>query len=463
MLNISSNIPSLNAQRTLMKNSKALNLSFQRLSTGLRINSAKDDAAGLSISNKMTGQIRGLNQAVRNANDATSLAQTAEAALNEQGSMLQRLRELAVQAASDTYTAQDRRAIQEEADALVAEIDRIATQTAFNDRKLLDGSLSDVKFQVGAFESENIGFTIASARSFDIGTVYTVGGTAVSAAALTATDLQINGVAIGASTDQSPNGTDGREATSALAKAVAINSKAAATGVTAEAQATAVTSGAAVAAGVNDLQINGVDVDVTSVANDTDFALRNAINAVSAQTGVVATLDASDQLVLTAADGRNITVADGGADAAANAAFTTTYGTIELTSDTQFSVGGDDATVAGLTAGASAGTVSTVNVSNLDFSSQDGANTAIGVLDLAIKSVSSRQSDVGALLNRMDAAVAQLSAASENLSAARGRVRDADFAAETATFSKNQILQQASTAMLAQANVANQIALTLLG
>lgn len=465
MLNITTNVSSLNAQRTLMKNSKALKQSFQRLSTGLRINSAKDDAAGLSISNKMTAQIRGLNQAIRNANDGSSLARTAESALNEQADMLQRLRELAVQAASDTYTAQDRQAIQQEADALVAEIDRIATQTAFNDRKLLDGSLSNVKFQVGAFEDENISLTVASARSFDIGTVYTASSSSVSGAAFTAGSVQINGFDVGATSAE--NASRGLTASSAYAKAAAINAISADTGVTAEAQATVVTGGAAFAAGAFDVDINGVNVVLAAgdtAANDTNFAVRDAINAVSSETGVVATLDSTNQLVLTASDGRDITVALNGGDSGnSGLAAATTTGSLKLTSDQDFSIGGAGVAAAGYAASATAGSVSTVNVSNLEYTSQDGANTAIGVLDLAIKSVSSRQSELGALLNRLDSATAQLGAASENLSAARGQIRDADFAAETAVFSKNQILQQASSAMLAQANVANQIALQLLG
>ena len=200
MLTINTNVSSLNAQRALTKNNNALNLSFQRLSTGLRINSAKDDSAGLAITNKLTAQIRGLNQAVRNANDAISLSQTAESAINEQQNMLQRLRELAVQSASDTNTNADRQAIQLEADALISEIDRIAMQTKFNDRKLLDGGLSNVKFQVGAYENETVTLNIPSNRTFGLGSMYTATTSTVSTSALATDDLILNGVSIRATT-----------------------------------------------------------------------------------------------------------------------------------------------------------------------------------------------------------------------------------------------------------------------
>jgi flagellin len=467
MLTISTNVPSLNAQRQLAQNNNALSKSFQRLSSGLRINSAQDDAAGLAISNRLTSQIRGLNQAVRNSNDAMSLAQTAESALGETNSMLQRIRELAVQAANDTYTATDRAAIQTEVDQLLSEVDRIATQTEFNGRSLLDGSFNGMRFQVGANEGQNIEYSIDSARAFALGAVAEQESATVTGTALTAGELTLNGVEIRSSsaTDDSLSSTG--NAASAVAKAAAINASSADHGVTASVDETSVSLGAVSADTFadGDFEINGVSIGaVTTVADDGDFALRNAVNAVSDQTGVLATLDDANNLVLTAADGRNIDISGTdpqsgvfGADPTG-----TTYGTVTLESDESFDIGGGTPGNAGLTAG-TVDVNTAVNATTINLGTQSGADDAIGLLDTAIRQVSTQQANLGAILSRMNAAVSNLSAASENISAARGRIQDADFAAETAKFSKNQILQQASTAMLAQANVSTQSALQLIG
>lgn len=472
MLTISTNVASLNTQRSLMKNSSALSQSFQRLSSGMRINSAKDDAAGLAISNRLTSQIRGLNQSVRNASDGISLAQTAESALGETENMLQRIRELAVQAANDTYTATDRAAIQVEVDQLLSEVDRIATQTEFNGRRLLDGSFNAMKFHVGAYADQNISYSIDSARSFALGAVAQQTSATVGSSAITAGELSLNGYTVrtSAATDDTLSSTG--NAASAVAKAAAINSSTADHGVTATVNATSVSVGAVTAGSYasGDLLINGVDVGaVTVTAADGDFALRNAINAVSDRTGVLASFDTSNNLVLTAGDGRNIDVAGANAQGAAAGVLAaspvgTTYGTITLQADDSFTIGGATPANAGLSAYVGTVSVNTaVNVSTVDLGTQGGANDAISLLDTAIRQVSTQQANLGSILSRMDAAVSNLSAASENISAARSRIQDADFAAETAEFSKNQILQQASTAMLAQANVSNQTALQLIG
>ncbi len=469
MLSISTNVASLNAQRTLNKNQKSLATSFQRLSTGLRVNSAKDDSAGLAIANRLSAQVRGLNQAARNANDAISLAQTAESALNEQSSMLQRLRELAVQAANDTNTSTDRAAIQTEADALISEIDRIATQTTFNNRNLLDGSLSAVKFHVGANASESISVSVSSARSFNLGTVYSATSSTMTTNALAAGTLLINGTSVAASSANDDTVSSSYNSASAMAKAAAINATTSEHGVTATIESNTYNAGAVTTGPVTtgEITVNGVNIGaVTTVANDTDSALRNAINAVAGTTGVQATLDASNNLILTASDGRNIIVAGTdatGSGALAAAAAGNYIGTVTLKSDSAITITGANESYAGLANNQAISTASTVNVDTLDFTSQTGANTALSTLDDAIRQVSTRQASLGATLNRMDAAVSQLAAASENTAAARGRIQDADFASETAKFSKNQILQQASSAMLAQANVAGQIALSLLG
>jgi flagellin len=391
------------------------------------------------------------------------MVQTAEAALGEQQDMIQRLRELAVQAANDTYTASDRAAIQAEADQLVSEIDRIATQTSFNGRRLLDGTLSDATFQVGAYENETVSLTVRDSRAANLGAVYEVTGGSEVSSALAAGDLQLNGFDVAASEADSSGA--GRDADSAYAIAVAINASSNEHGVSAEANATTVSaaygSGAAV-----DFDLNGVNIAGTFAAN-TDFVA--AVNAVSDASGVTAEVDGGG-VRLTAADGRNITIDDVGGNVetatgvGADGGTEVTRATVTLQADEQFTIGGANVAHAGLTASATpTGTAQSVNIDSLDYSTQSGATAAIESLDNAIRMVNERQGDLGAVLNRMDAAVSQLSAASENISSARSQVQDADFAAETAVFSKNQILQQASSAMLAQANASKQIALQLLG
>jgi flagellin len=466
MLNIITNTASMSASRALNRNQKALAQSFQRLSTGLRINSAKDDAAGLAISNRLTAQFRGLNQAARNASDSMSMLQTAESAIAEQQDMVQRLRELAVQAASDSNTATDRAALQAEADALVSEIDRIAEQTSYNGRNLLDGTLSDVSFQVGANEDQSVSLTLSGTRGSNLGAMYTSSG-AVTADALTTGDVTIGGVAVRATTADDDTVSSADNTSSAIAKAAAINEGTADHGVTAEVQATqdtgtAITAGTLGASG--DLVINGVDVfdqlgAVAWTADDAGGDLRDAINSLTSQTGVTASLDGSNQLVLTAEDGRNLVVSHANDGANSGMTAQTTYGGIELRSEEAFTVGGNNPGYIG----AGNGTASATNINTLNLSSQSGANDAIQVLDDAIGQLNGRQADIGALMNRMDYAVSNLEAAAENVASARSRIRDADFAAETAAFSKNQILQQASASMLAQANVQSQLALQLLG
>jgi flagellin len=467
-LNISTNVASLNAQRRLTRNTSALQVSFERLSSGLRINSASDDAAGLAIGQRMTSQVRGLNQAIRNANDAAALAKTAEGALIETGNILQRVRELAVQAANDTNNPTDRAALQLEVNALTAELDRISTQTQYNGINVLDGSFSGRLFQIGANTGQTIEMSIQQASTAVLGAVASVATTDVTTNAALDGDLVVNGVNIAAPTAASDTVSSSGNASSAIAKAAAINAVSATSGVTATVTAASVSDSQAVAGGsytAGDLTINGVDIGgVTAVANDSDSALRNAINAISAQTGVVASLDGANQLVLTAADGRNIVLAGadetgGGVTALATG---TTAGGISLESDSAISLAGTTPANYGLAAGSTAVNTA-INLSTQSVASQSAAGTTIGVYDSAIRQVASQRASLGALINRLDSAMSSLSATSENVSASRSRVMDADFAAETAVFARNQILQQASAAMLAQANTSGQIALQLLG
>ncbi|MGD9503971.1 MAG: flagellin [Syntrophobacteraceae bacterium] len=315
-LSINTNIASLTAQGNVNKTQASLEKALERLSSGLRINSAKDDAAGLAISNRMTAQVNGLNQAVSNANDGISLAQTAEGALDQVTSNLQRLRELAVQAANASNSDDDRAALQEEASQLLDEIDRIANDTDFNGITLLDGSFVSQEFQVGANAGQTITISMSSAKTEDLGTDNTAALTAQgTSTAFSEGDLIINGVTIRSSSiqDDTASYPTSSKAASAIAKAAAINASSDETGVTATADEN-VLEGAYMsgAAGSGTLTINGVAISVTTTddASASRTSVVEAINAVSGQTGVVAEDTGSDAtgVTLTAADGRNITV-----------------------------------------------------------------------------------------------------------------------------------------------------------
>jgi len=599
---INTNVSSLTAQRNLTTSQGQLATALQRLSSGLRINSAKDDAAGLAISERFTTQIRGLNQAVRNANDGISLAQTAEGALGETGNALQRIRELAIQSANSTNSASDRAALNAESAQLLAEIQRNGLATQFNGQNILDGTFQSAQFQVGANANQTISFGITGATTNLLG-AYQATSTAVGTSAFDGDSFTINGIEVGVSAQTSAAGVS---ADSATAKATAINSKTNQTGVSATAASSVVGGSVVARSGLASgaLLINGVAVG--AVAADTNAVTQGrsaatAINAVSNLTGVSAVADASTgALTLSSADGRNIALTSspataagaqaiqnatgldvssganasghevntltfgagnlgsgapalavgdtftiegrvyelttGGAVTAGNVAVTvlaastptasvaalstainaeyaagrtsvvasgasatnltltsdkfgsavinyaetsagtasvvvttagtaaadgtgiTTRGRLTLSSASAFTLGGTDLAEGGL-ASASAGLtrLDTVNISTVA-----GANAAIAVLDGALSQVTSMRADLGAVQNRFSSTVANLTTTAENLNAARSRILDADFAAETAALTRAQILQQAGTAILAQANAVPQNVLSLL-
>jgi len=388
-LTINTNVASLNAQRNLTSSSMDLATSLQRLSSGLRINSAKDDAAGLAISERMTTQISGMNVAMRNANDGVSLAQTAEGSLGSVSDSLQRIRELSVQSANATNSASDRAALDTEAQQLKNEIDRVATQTNFNGVNLLDGSFTNQNFQIGANSGETINVSsIVNAQSSALGSIQTA------SAAEAAGDTASTAVAKGDITITDSAGT-------------AIDVGAFSTGTT--------TAGTA--------------------SNVLD-----AINKVSSQTGVYATITSgtTDQLTLTS-----------------DHAFTTVNtGTTAEAAATKLATG--------VAAATTALPAASTGFSALDISSVGGANLAIRYMDSALSEVNTSRADLGALQSRFESVTSNLAVNSENISAARGRIQDTDFAAETANLTKNQILQQAGTAMLAQANQLPKSVLSLL-
>lgn len=648
---VNTNLASLTAQRNLGINTSLLAKSLERLSSGLRVNRSADDAAGLSIASKLNFQARGLNQAVRNAGDAASLVQTAEGGFNVATNILGRLRELAIQSASDTNTASDRATLKGESDLLVAELTRIAVTTEFNGSTLLDGSFISGKIQVGANADQTISFSLGDIRAAQLGKfaafsvniddgIGSVGGSQQSGYGnLTTGEFKINGELVGATTttdDQvsvlelsykaagigdgsvalnsalgaistslsSPTGlisagtaatfasniayqlaagtgalyingtaitslangcgtsvvsagaagsdfaifstnssfvssfvakinaagitnvtarqnSDGStytlvaakgttikaaysnangvsvgsvfstvglvsqvvgsgNATSevstyngqsgAIAKAAAINSVKTKTGVTATALQNNFSTTIAVSAGglsANDLIINGVAIAATSgvTASDGNGALRAAINAKSSTTGVTASVNSSGYLVLSAEDGRNITVstsANGYAITTINAGANVYRSALKFTSLSDVSFTGTTTDIGA----ASTATPFLADLSNsvslIDLTSQGTANTAITTLDAALAQLNKLRSDVGALQNRLELTVQSLQVSAENATAAESRIRDADFAFETSQFTRNQILVQAGTAIVAQANTSTQIALQLL-
>ena len=403
---INTNVMSLNAQRNLSTSGSSLATTIQRLSSGLRINSAKDDAAGLAISERFSTQIRGLDVAVRNANDGISLAQTAEGAMVEIGNNLQRIRELSVQSANATNSDSDREALNAEVKQLTSEIDRVSRQTNFNGTKLLDGSFSGALFQVGADSGQTIGInSIVNASASALGGAkfdsndFTVGAAAAGANA----DVKITGMAI--------TGADGKSYT------------------------------------LDDINVKaGVDEAATQKA--TVAAVTAAINAKMDQTGVYASVDgAAGKVNMTSV--QNSVGSDG------------TFNAIGLTAGTY--TGGATAPT-GYTATTAAAGAALANqfASDLDISSVAGAQQALSIVDKALTSVNSSRADMGAIQNRFTSTIANLNTTSENLSASRSRIRDTDYAKETAELTRTQILQQAGTAMLAQANQSPSSVMSLL-
>ena len=474
---INTNISALAAQSSLRKTGLAQDTAMERLSTGIRINNAKDDAAGLAITTRMTANIRGISAAIRNANDGISLTQTAEGSLSAIGDNLQRIRELAVQSANTGNSNSDRSALNAEATQLVAEIDRVASNAAFNGIKLLDGSFQNQSLQIGSGNDDNdrITLSISSAKSSTLGVgsgssyLATKTGVAITdGTALTAGGLTINGFQVGASASDgvSTVSNDG----SAIAKANAINAVTGQTGVKATVVATSksytITSANA---GTFAMTINGVAVGATTSnsasARESASLIAARINAVTSQTGVAATFN-DTSFTLTAGDGRNIdisAVTSGGSGAVA----ATVYGTINLTSTLSggISVGGTQATSA-LVGAAGAYTQATATagagVSSLNLSTSSGAQSALTTLDLAINTITDSRAAMGAYQNRLTAAISNLETTSMNLNASRSRILDTDYAKETTNLAKSQIITQAATAMLAQANQSAQSVLALL-
>lgn len=508
---INTNIASLNSQRNLNTSQTGLHTSLQRLSSGLRINSAKDDAAGLAISERMTSQIRGLNQAQRNANDGVSLAQTGEGALSSAGDILQRIRELAVQAANASNNAGDRQAIQAEIGQQVQELDRIATTTQFNGKTLFDGTFGTANFQVGANANQVITTSNANLRITNYGNNQHGSAGALGAGTVVVTpgelpltgagSFNINGY-IGSktvnvlSTDKASdianniNNVTGSTGVSATARTDVLLSFSAAGAYNLKVAAdNALTEPGGVGTGFVGFEAVNFTITGTNSADGLSAAV-TAFNDKSAKTGLVASINATNTgVIISSSTGANITLED---TVAANAGDVTVQGLkadqstalgvpgtllsagatadgvvitgqVTFNSEKSFSVdqlvGSNllDSSAAATTVGSSLNQVST-----LDVTTFLNATQALMTVDSALSLVNGERAKLGALQSRFEATISNLSITSENMSASRSRIRDADYAAETAILTRGQILQQAGVAMLAQANSMPNSVLTLL-
>lgn len=485
-ITVNTNVTGMTAQRNLTQSSNALATSMERLATGSRINSAKDDAAGLQISNRLNSQVRGLGVAMKNANDGISIAQTAEGAMNESTNVLQRMRDLALQSANGTNSAADRKAIQKEVSALQSELTRIAETTSFGGQNLIDGSFGSRTLQVGANANETIDLQLKDVSAKAIGSNrFTLSGTALGAA----TSGADNGITTGKLTLKG-NGKDQEVefAANASAKdiASAINGVSADTGITAEARSTAKLSDLG-AAGKVSFELNGSSISANITNTDDLSALADAINSKSTDSGIKATVDGGS-LTLTSESGEDIKIKsfagaatdttmsltgvdidgkdgakiDLASGAGAGSAVGTVAGSVRMNSNDGFSFASaaDNGGIGSLAAGDYSSLKSTATI---DLSTQAGAQNAIGILDGAIGMIDAQRSDLGAMQNRLNSTINNLANTRENAAEGMSRIKDVDFADETVNLTKQQILQQAGTSILAQAKQIPQAALSLLG
>jgi len=483
-LTVNTNIPSLNTQRNINSTSNALNTSMQRLSTGSRINSAKDDAAGLQISNRLTNQISGLNVATRNANDGISLSQTAEGALQQSTNILQRIRDLAIQSANGSNSDADRAALQKEVSAQQAELTRIAETTTFGGRKLLDGSFGTTSFQVGSNAYETIDVSLRDASSSAIGS-YQLGSNEATTDATIAGTASASGVASGTINLVGGGKSEAIALTAgSSAKTIAEQFDGKIPNLSARARTVFTAEVAAVSGGSMsfDVTVGTEKVSLAGITTTQDLA--DQLNSNASKLGIAASLDDKGTLTITSSTGENVvfgsqtgtatagTVAvkvqgsDGKYESAAknvvNAATASTTqivtGYVQLNSPTAYSISGTGASQ--IFGSATAAQKSTVGA--IDISTAVGAQNAIAVVDNALAGIDSQRADLGAVQNRFDNTINNLQNIAENASAARSRIMDTDYAAETANLSKNQVLQQAGTAILAQAKQLPQSVLSLL-
>ncbi|WP_368668185.1 flagellin [Pseudoalteromonas sp. NZS100_1] len=470
MISVNTNVSSLNAQRNLSQSGSDLATSMERLSSGMRINSAKDDAAGLQISNRLTSQVNGLAVAQRNANDGISMAQTAEGAMQESTNILQRMRELALQSANGSNSSDDRASLQKEVSALQEELTRISETTSFGGQQLLNGDFGTKQFQVGSNANETISLSLSSTSSTDIGNNTVSGaGTAYGVAAGTTLAAAFSATTVPADATFEIQGTSGNaiigyaDGATTTDIATAINSSN--TGV--EAKATiSTTIGSLNSAddgilniGSDEFDLSTYNGDMKELASDISKAGHNA--SYNTSTGVID---------LTVEDENGIEIAGstaGGVTLGGTAAGT---GDVSITSELSLSssdnftvVGASVDDILGLTATGGSSTLDQVAQIDISGTTGEKSQNAIAVIDAALAQIDSQRADLGAVQNRFDHTISNLANISENVSASRSRIQDTDFATETAQMTKNQILQQAGTSILSQANQLPQTALSLLG
>lgn len=498
---INTNVSSLLAQSSLNKSQNALATSLARLSSGLRINSAKDDAAGLAISERLTTQIRGVNQAIRNANDGISISQVGEAALGESVNALQRMRELALQSANGSNSAVDRTTLQSEVAQLTAEITRIADTTSYGGRKLFDGTFGQALFQVGAQANETIGFTLTDTDATRLG-VHRVAIASATAndgfgrGTATATTAPINNVAGGTLTivGSATAVVTVVAASSAREAAAAVNAETPTTGVSADARTVvrlsglnaAGTVGFTLSADDGSTVLNSAAVSATLTSITDLSAIADSVNLTSGTTGIQAVINGNGTSIDLISESGDDIIIEGFTHSVTTSTInaisrnyandtsgdtvvltgttvpstdsTRMMGEVQLSSVNAFNVTSNSADINPVAQESS----TLVAVSSINISTVAGSQSAIGVIDGALDLINSIRGNMGAVQNRMSSTIANLESISNNVSAGRSRVRDADFAAETTELTRNQILQQAGTAMLAQANALPQNVLSLL-
>ncbi|KAF7765668.1 flagellin [Pseudoalteromonas undina] len=464
-LSVNTNVASLNAQRNLSKSSDALGTSMQRLSSGMKINSAKDDAAGLQIANRLSSQINGLGVAQRNANDGISMSQTAEGAMQESSNILQRMRDLSLQSANGSNDANARAALQKEVGALQQELTRIAETTKFGGTSLLDGSFGTKQFQVGSNANETINVTLRDVSADALGANEIDGAGSVFGAVAAAGDMATN-EAITAGT-LNINGVDVTLGANDGADGAAAKINAAATGVVAEARLEVTIAGitntdnATINVGDDNYDLGTYGGDMARLAED---MVADGYDAVYDSDAGEITLKATGvdgiESVMDAGTPAGGLTFDGVTASTATASKTSE---INLSSPNKIGISNDG--TADETELFSASTSSLTSVETIDISgaTSQGAQDAIQTIDAALAQIDAQRADLGAVQNRFGFTIANLSNVSENVSASKSRIEDTDYAAETAKLTKNQIMQQAGTTILAQSNQLPQAALSLLG
>ena len=497
---VNTNVASITSQMYVNQTNKDMSDTMARLSSGKRINTAADDAAGVAIASRLEAGVRGTNQAIRNASDAQALIDTAEGAQQEMVNIMQRMRELAVQSANDSNSASDRLALNDEAIQLKAELERIAQTTTWAGQKLLDGSFVSKTFQIGSDFGQSISVSQSSMRPSEVGdfridtTAFTAGPDATTAAAdLTSTGFTVLGKDGSAAAAVSA-------AASAKTLAAAVNTDTSSTGVKATAHTAVRLALSGDPTSTTTMTLNGGGTAVSISASVTDnadlTALLEAINTFSGTTGVTAEFDGSDKskLILRELDGDDIKIENFTSSRTvsgtttqltstlekqsnfAGTSFTTgvtltsggtnstiATGVVRLSSSEAFTISGGTAST-GYIGGTSTSAASTLSkVSDVSLSSRANAESAIGVLDTAIQRLNESRGSLGAVSNRLDSTVSNLGNIVINLEDGRSRIEDADFAQESANLAKQQIMLQAGTAMLAQANASQQNVLSLLG